>query len=533
MGTVSNTPNLFAVPQPSATYDPTAFFGGSAAAQQSEQASQQTGIGGGANPFVISNMPTSRMEVHPMAGQDAINRRDAMTYMPFWQGYNQNAQNDYEEQTRQWEALGKKGAAPVAPAAWFPTDYNEGVRALGAQRSGSSNFGEQFFPVEQAMGAQNPAMLASLDQNVWAKLGSQHTPQQMLQASPQFKQMQNAMQQGQAQQSSFQQFIQQLFGGGQGAGGTSQVPGAGTDNPTGSTSQFMANLGNDMEYLRQFAENTGLPISTLESFKAIKDSQERNVQQRAGQLNEYFNTMGGRFSTGFGDAMNDYWAQTAKDQNSLQAQMEMAALESGRNRQMQASGQLGQYAFQGPAMLEQMNFQDYMNQSNQGFQAAMYNAQATDQAQRDMMMNSNNAAMQMLNNSIGASQGLWGAENQATQQMYQNQMQQLQQMLGQDMQWQQMGMQGAGMLSNLWQQNLGLGNQLGQGQYNTQQDQINRAYQEWMRTSPMYHPYLPYLTQMAMGQQSMYFPQYTPSPFQQFMQLVGAVAPMMAGGGGG
>jgi hypothetical protein len=52
---------------------------------------------------------------------------------------------------------------------------------------------------------------------------------------------------------------------------------------------------------------------------------------------------------------------------------------------------------------------------------------------------------------------------------------------------------GATSLGNLYQNNLGLGGQLGQNQYGDLSQQLAAAYQEWLRTQSAYNPLIPYM----------------------------------------
>jgi hypothetical protein len=89
--------------------------------------------------------------------------------------------------------------------------------------------------------------------------------------------------------------------------------------------------------------------------------------------------------------------------------------------------------------------------------------------------------------------------------------------------------------------NLGMGSQLGGQQYNTLQDQINRAYQEFIRTQPLYNPLNGLMQQLAMGQSSMYYPMYTQGALGPMLGAAGSLLPMIMqmfglggyGGGGG
>jgi hypothetical protein len=181
------------------------------------------------------------------------------------------------------------------------------------------------------------------------------------------------------------------------------------------------------------------------------------------------------------------------------AQMGLSAEEAARQREYGAASQLGQMGFQAGSQLTSQDFQSMMNQRAQALQAAIQMSQGSDYATQMLAQLGSGAANQLYGGSILGAQGLWGAENQAAQTMYGGGQQAMQQMLAYDQMLRQMGLGAAGNLSSLWQSNLGVGNQIAQGQYGTMQDQINRMYQEYLRTAPENNPMIPYMMSAATG----------------------------------
>lgn len=289
------------------------------------------------------------------------------------------------------------------------------------------------------------------------------------------------------------------------------TPGGGIGNYS-APDAFLADSANDVGYLRGIAENAGYATNATPAWEAMTAAQQRNIDRMAAQLGEQFNVSGNRFSSVFGDAMTDYYSQTGLDQNSLLAQMTLAAQEAARGRELSAAGQLGNQGFQGASQL-----------SNQGFQAQMQQGQQAYGTAQNMFNASQNAAQQLLQNSMLGAQGLYGTENQAAMAEAQRQQELLNMYLG--------TAQG---LSQDWQQNLLTGNQLGLGQYTLQQDQIDRLYNEFLRTQPESNPLLPYLFSAASGYPPTAYPQFTPNYTSSLLGglggLMGILGPLFSGG---
>jgi hypothetical protein len=212
-------------------------------------------------------------------------------------------------------------------------------------------------------------------------------------------------------------------------------------------------------------------------------AQQRNIQENFGNLNEAMNVSGNRFSTSFGTAATDYWNQASKDQNSLLSQMTLASQEAAKQRQMGAAGQLSGQAFQSGMLGQQ-----------QAYGAASQAAQGSD------------AASQMLAQlSAQGASSLFGGENAAATGMY-----------GATMNTLPLDVQS-------YMHNLGLGSQLGSQQYGTLQDQINRQYQEYLRTQPQYNPLLPYMSQAGTSYPPQAYPSFPPSLMASLLGASGGI----------
>lgn len=320
--------------------------------------------------------------------------------------------------------------------------------------------------------------------------------------------------------------------------------------------QFINGTAPGMSALQQIISQGGTPIDQLPAWEAMKTAQERNIQQRAADVNEYFNVAGGRFSPAFGTAMGDFFSQTTKDQNATLAQMVAAAQENAQNRFLNAgtsiaglSGQtantLANLGLQGSTTLaglgtqagSQLSSQDFQSQMAQyaaALQAAQQMASGSDAATQFLTNSSNNAGLQLLMNALGGANSLFNSSNTAAGGLYQGQMSSLPQFMQQYLAQTGMGLQGAQGLSQMFQNMAGLGMNLGGAQYQMGQDMINRLYQEWLRTQPQYNPLMPYFYGTSTAFPPMYTPGSQPSFWDYFTQILGAglgAAGQIFGGG--
>jgi len=312
-------------------------------------------------------------------------------------------------------------------------------------------------------------------------------------------------------------------GGAGGPGGGNPFPEINIQYPSGGTAgggagspdQFLADTGADMGYLRGIAENAGYATNATPAWQAMVDAQQRQLERNFADLTEGFNVSGNRFSSVFGDAATDYWTQAGKDQNALLGQMTLAAQEAARQRELQAAGQLSGQGFGAGQQLSAQNFESLMNQMNQraGLTSQMFGA-------------STNAAQQLLQNAMQGAQSLYGTENQAAMAEVARQLQ----LLG-------VNLDTAQGLDQTWMQNLATGLGIGQSQYSIQQDQLQRLYNEWLRTQPEYNPLLPYQYSAATGYPPTAFPQYQPPMLPSLLGGLGGILGGLGGlfnrGGGG
>lgn len=314
------------------------------------------------------------------------------------------------------------------------------------------------------------------------------------------------------------------FGGAPiGPGGQSSVP-ISPGSETGGPDQWLANLaGSNMGYLQGIAQNAGYATDATPAWQAMVAAQQRNLDRRFADLTESMNVSGNRFSTAFGTAATDFWNQAGLDQNALLLQGVLQSQEQARQRELQAAGQLGQFSYGAGQQLAGQDFQSRMQQQQQAFQAAQLLYGGGQQAAAQLAGLGAQGAQGLLGGSIAGAQGLFGAQNQAAMNEVQRQL-----LL------QQMGLGAAGDLSRLWQSNLGLGSQLGGQQYALQQNQLQQAYAEWLRTQPYNNPLLPYMYAAGTAQQPQYFPQYRPPLWSQILGAgMGAAGSIFGGAFGG
>lgn len=284
-------------------------------------------------------------------------------------------------------------------------------------------------------------------------------------------------------------------------------PGAGVSTgsffPNGapsSAAEWLAAGGNDLSYLQGFAQN-GQPIDALPAWDAMVAAQQRNLDRRYADLMESFNVSGNRVSSPFGQAAVDFQNQAGLEQNALLAQMTQAALEQAMGRQYGAAGQLGQMAQQGIGQL-----------AGQDFQSDMWQMQHAYDLAQQMYQGSTNAAAQMNDAAMRAATAMYGQETAAGMSEADRQMALQQMMMG-----------AANNLSTLWMQNLGMGSTLGQQQYGIGQNEIDRIYQEWLRTRNYNNPLLPYQYAAATGYPLMAYPQQQQSAWPSILGTLGSM----------
>jgi hypothetical protein len=276
------------------------------------------------------------------------------------------------------------------------------------------------------------------------------------------------------------------------------TPGFSGNTSTGGGSSQPFNV-EDVNYWRGLVQNPQ-PFNTSQAWQDILAATDEQTRKNAGNLQEYFNVTGNRFSSSFGDSMSDYWEQVNRDQRALAAQLGMQSYETERTRQFGGAGNLAgltsslwnsqadrqwqsgennlnrlftggenerNRGLQWDLNTSNQDFNQWLTNANQGFQAAMYNAGQTDQSAFALLNNATNAANQLNQNSILGANQLFGAENQALQNLFGSSVNSLP-MWQQAAQFaQQMGLNATQGLGSLFNNNLAIGNAVGQGQYNT------------------------------------------------------------------
>ncbi len=315
---------------------------------------------------------------------------------------------------------------------------------------------------------------------------------------------------------------------------TIQTPGQADATPGQAASGFpsapdqaLAANAPNIGYLQNIAANAGNPINQTPAWQAMVAAQQRQIQEGQANLDAQFDMSGGRFSTAYGTAAADYQNQAIANQNSLLAQMTAQAQENAANRNLSASGQLGNISQQSLGQLSAQDFQAEMLRMQQAYGAAQSLFGGGTQAASQLATQGNQGAdlmaqlgaqgaMGLLGGSLQGAQGLFGAENLAG-------LTQVQQQLA----LQQMGLGAASNLSQLWDQNLQTGSQLGGQQYGTAQSQINNLYQEFLRTQPEYSPLLGQMGQGAYAYPQMYYPYFKPS---QLGSILGGLGGLLGGG---
>ena len=180
-------------------------------------------------------------------------------------------------------------------------------------------------------------------------------------------------------------------------------------------------------------------------------------------------------------------------------------------RQYGAASTLGQMAQQGISQLSAQDFQNDMWQMNHLYNLA-----------NQMYGGSVRGADALNDQAMRAAQALYGVETGAGQNEIQRQLALL-----------NLGLGGASDLSRLWMQNLGVGSALGQQQYGIGQNEIDRIYQEWLRTRGYNSPMLPYQYAAATGYPLMAYPQQQQSAWPSILgTMAGPLASILGGLGG-
>jgi len=295
--------------------------------------------------------------------------------------------------------------------------------------------------------------------------------------------------------------------------GQSWIPGT-SEQAASSVDNSLAYLGGDIGWLRGIAENAGYATNVSDAWQSMIAAQQENIDRGFADLSERMNVGGTRFGTDMEKLGSDYYEQTAKDQNALLGQLTIAAQEAARGRELSAAQGLGQMGYGALSQLSGQDFQAQLQQMQQAFQAGQNLFGAGAGAANQLAGQGAQGALAQLQAAMQGAQGMFGTEVGAA-------------MADPNFQLalQQLGLQGASSLSDLWQQNLQTGLQVGGAQYGLQQDQIDRLYQEWLRTQSTYNPLLPYMYASATG-----YPPVLPQQQSGWPQALGMIGGMGLGG---
>lgn len=316
-------------------------------------------------------------------------------------------------------------------------------------------------------------------------------------------------------------------------------------SPAGATpDQALASQGSGVGYLNNIAQNAGYAADATPAWQAMIASQDRQNQTNAANLAEKYNVSGNRFSSAFGSGMSDYWSQIGASQNAQLTQATLQEQDAARQRELTASGQLGQQGYGAMSQLSSQNFQQSQLSQQQQLQAAMammgYGTQAAgqiNQASAGATTSMNEAAIMA---ALGLNQNAFNATQQLNQNsasgantMNQTEIQAAMAYVQQQLALQGMGMTGANNLSSAWNQNLQTGSQLGQQQYTAQNNQIQALYQLWQQTQPQYNPLISDAFAAAMGFPPVTYPQqqqgWLPQVLSAAGQLAGGIGAGVAG----
>ena len=295
---------------------------------------------------------------------------------------------------------------------------------------------------------------------------------------------------------------------------------------TSNIDQWLANQTNQTKWLEQILQNAGYPTDATDAWQKMVEAAQRNTDYQAANLAEQFNVAGGRFGTNFGNAMTDFYAQTAKDQSANLASMTLASQEAARARELAAAQTSGQFGFQGASQLSSQNFQAMMQQYAASLAASQQMASGADAAASQLSSNAVQAASQMYNAAVDAAKSLYSTETGFTSGMWNAQLSTLPQLAGYDAQLKQLGLTGASTLGELLNKIQQTGVTTGATQAETMQAQINNLYQEFLRTQSEYSPTLQYLYSGATGYPNLYQQGYSPSTLGT---TVGGIGSLLTG----
>jgi hypothetical protein len=175
--------------------------------------------------------------------------------------------------------------------------------------------------------------------------------------------------------------------------GTVNLPTGGTTAPgqlsaplTPQQQQLMAYFQSQLKNPQglnnlQQMSNTGDPTDVGPAWQAMLKAQQQNISKNAAGIKEQFAFDGSLGGTSFGQSMGDFYSQTAADQNSLLAQMQMQSSEAAAGRKLSATDTLYGSLPAGVSGAEAFN--QYAQWLNQNSINAYYNQFQTDLPQNN------------------------------------------------------------------------------------------------------------------------------------------------------
>jgi hypothetical protein len=107
-------------------------------------------------------------------------------------------------------------------------------------------------------------------------------------------------------------------------------------------SNFLAGGQSNIPGMNQLAQiaQTGNPFNVSPEWQAMVAAQQQDIQQQAAQLKESMSAGGNLVGTPYGTTMQDFYSQTAAQQNALLAQLQQSAYNQAQQAQLGAQGQI-------------------------------------------------------------------------------------------------------------------------------------------------------------------------------------------------
>lgn len=285
-------------------------------------------------------------------------------------------------------------------------------------------------------------------------------------------------------------------------------------------------------------------------------------------LAEQFNVGDNRFSSAFGTAAQQYMNQATLNQNMQLTQAQNQALQAAQNNylsaataagglglqglqsglgygvqagqalmnpQLQAAMALGGYGYGGGSQLSSQGAQSQMQQYGLAGNLSGLLSQQSSAAANQLAQLGYGGSQALYGGSLAGAQGMFGAENQsalsmagyenaAANALYQGQNSMLPSFMQNSLAEQQLGLQGAQAIDQLWNQNLQTGAGLGQQQYQTMQAPLTAAMQNWQYTQPQNNPFLAQMFSAATSYPAPVYPSYQQGALGSLFGMLGSTA---------